>query len=513
MGTESDADDGRSALSVLAKGSSIVGVGLILELGFRLFGKVFIARVLGQVNFGTVALAMTLTGVTASVMTVGMNGGVARFMPRGESRSERRGILVSGLQVAMPLAVGVGALVFLFPGVIAGVLNVSDATGAFRAAGVAIPLAVLVKMTIGAVRGEKLTRPLVVLRSVVVPAGRFTFFVGAVVLGAQAVGVAWAYTASFAVAALLGVYYLYSHTPLFERTDAEPMHRELLSYSAPMMVRNVMTMVLVHIDTFLIAAIASVAAVGVYNAVYPLAVLVTTAHKATSFLYLPLVSELDAENDEEEINTVYRTVAKWLFLGSIPLFVAVAVFPRAVISLTYGAEYVDGALAMTVLAAGFFVHTVVGVNGGTLEAIGETRFVMVASVIVAVLNVGLNLVLIPVYSLLGAAVATATCYVVLNALYTGYLYRETGLVPFSRRLGRTALAVSGLVAVVFAAQSVVGTGVPVSLALGFGFLPPYALVVARYGIGEEDLEIVEDLESELDVNLGPVKRAVRTLAA
>jgi O-antigen/teichoic acid export membrane protein len=506
-------ESGGSVLSVLAKGSGVVFFGLILELGFRLFGKVFVARMLGQVDFGTVALAMTLTGVTASIMTVGMNSGVARYIPRGEGEKHHRGVLVSGFGIAIPLSVALGAAVFALAEPFAGFFDASAAASAFRAAGVAIPFAVTVKMAIGAMRGEKLTRPVVILKSVVVPAGRFACFVGAVLLGARAVGVTWAYALSFGLAALLGVYYLYRYTPLFGRTSPEWMHGELLSYSVPVMVRNVMTMVLVHIDTFLVGAIATVAAVGVYNAVYPLAALVTLAHKATNFLYLPLVSELDAEEDTAEIRTVYRTVAKWLFLATVPVFVAVAVFPNAVITLTYGPEYVEGARALTVLSVGFFVHTVVGVNGGTLEAIGETRFVMVASAVTAVLNVALNLLLIPDYSLLGAAVATSVCYVVLNVLYTGYLYRVTGLMPFNRRLGYAAAGVGVLLVGVFALKGAVGNGVTASLALGFGFLGPYAAVAARYGVGEEDLAIVEELEGEMGVDLSALKRAVRALAA
>lgn len=504
----------KNALAVLLHGSGVVFLGLVFELAFRLFGKVLIARLLGVVDFGTVALAMTLTGVTATVVTVGLNTGVARFLPRDAAASYRRGVLVSALHVALPVSLLAGGGVFLLADVVA--VRAFDAPGAapvFRAAGVAIPLAMLVKFAVGAVQGNKLTWPKVYVQNLVVPGTRFLFFAAAVLVGFRATGVAWAYALSFGVAAALSVYYLYAYTPLFERVSAVSMHRELLSYSLPVMVRNLMTMVLVHVDTFLLGALATVAAVGVYGAVYPLAMLVTIAHKATNFLYLPIVSELDADTRQDEIANVYQIVAKWLFLATVPIFVAVALFPGVTIGLTYGPEYVAGARALTVLSVGFFVHTVVGVNGGTLEAIGATRFVMGVSVVVAVVNVALNLVLIPRYSLLGAAVATTAAYVLLNTLYTAYLYRLTGLVPFNRRFRGVAAATVVLVGGVYGAKLQFGRSLPVAVALGGAFLACYLGVAARFGLGEEDLDVLADVEEELGVNLGPLRRTLRALTA
>jgi len=77
------------------------------------------------------------------------------------------------------------------------------------------------------------------------------------------------------------------------------------------------------------------------------------------------------------------------------VFLVVVLFPEMVIRVTFGAEYDQRALALSVLAVGFFTHAVVGPNGNTLTSVGRTRLIMYDNVAVAVTNVTLNLLLIP----------------------------------------------------------------------------------------------------------------------
>jgi O-antigen/teichoic acid export membrane protein len=251
--------------------------------------------------------------------------------------------------------------------------------------------------------------------------------------------------------------------------------------------------------------------VGVYQVVYPLATLLTLALSAFGFLTMPVLSEHHAEGRDEEFRGLYRTLSKWVFATSLPVLLVYLVLPRTVIGVTFGQEYVEGALALAVLAVGFGSHAVVGPNTNALTSLGHSRLVMYDSVGAALSNVALNVVLVPRYGIVGAAAATTVSYVLVNGLMSAQLYRLAGIQPFSR--GLVALGVAGTLAfppVLVAVDAVLAvTGLPGLFALAFTYGVTYLLLAALVGVGEDELRIVGDIERRFGVDLWVVRRLAR----
>ena len=86
-----------------------------------------------------------------------------------------------------------------------------------------------------------------------------------------------------------------------------------------------------------------------------------------------------------------------------------------------------------ILTIAFGIHSSLGANGLTVLAFGDNRFIFKASLNTAVLNFLLNLLFIPAYGITGAALATGTSLIMLNALYSLYLYKRKRIHPFTRK--------------------------------------------------------------------------------
>lgn len=69
-------------------------------------------------------------------------------------------------------------------------------------------------------------------------------------------------------------------------------------------------------------------------------------------------------------------------------------------------------------------HVLLGLNGLSLVVIKESGFVMYSTLISAMVNVVLNVMLIPTYGIEGAAIATAISYFVTNVLNSFRLYQK-----------------------------------------------------------------------------------------
>lgn len=492
----------------LVKGSGLVFVGLVFELGFSFFSQLVIARFFGRADYGAISLGITILGFSTTVALLGLNKGIGRNLPMFEEPSERRGVLVSAFQISLPLGILIGSGIFLTaPLLAARVFGDESITIVLRIFGLAVPIAVAMRLIIGAVQGVQLSRGKVLIRNIAMPVTRFGGVLVVFIFGFGVVGLAVAYSLAYAVAMIVGLYFVYNYTSLFNDVKPKRMHQKLVSFSAPLVVSATMTKVLSDIDSMLLGVYATTGDIGVYNVVYPLAALMSIPMNALGFLFLPIISELYEKKAVNEMNRMYKVVTKWTVLATAPLLFGMVFFSESVIGVTFGTEYLEGGLALTVLSIGFFLPLVAGPNSNVLTSVGATRYIMYIDTATAALNVVLNIVLIPRYTFLGAAAATAVSYLFMNVLYTGQVYRETGAHPLNR-----SIVVPSVVSVLFASvvyllvsrTTTVTPGVAilagVVITLGHG-----VIVLAFGGIEKEEIMLVLSFEERFGIDLGPFK--------
>lgn len=498
----------------LFAGGGLLFFGLVVELGVSFLAKAVIARVLGPVNYGAVSLGVTMLGFLSTITLLGLHSGIGRYLPRFEDENDRRGVLVSAFQIALPIAIVTGLLVAALANPIATYLFKDPAvTPYIRIFGLAIPFAAVTKLSIGTIQGIQQATPRVIVQNVTPPVTRFAAVAIAVVLGAGALGIAFAYAFAWVAAGAVGLYFVITRTSFLSDVRPTRMHGELLTFSAPLVVSAVMVFVLTDLDTFMLGYFASTGAVGVYNVVYPIAQLLTMALSSFAFLFMPIISELHAEGSNDEMHRIYQVVTKWIFMVTLPIFLVVALFPDMTITVTFGSEYMEGGTALTLLAVAYFSHAIAGPNANTLTSIGRTRIIMWDNLGVGILNFVLNLLLIPPYGYLGAGAATAISYLVLNLLYSTQLYRETGIHPFSSGLVRPGIAAAILVAVVhWVTRMFFPITVPVLIVMFSIFMVLYGLVILRFGgIEDEEIMLVLSFEDRFDIDLGPLKDIAKFL--
>ena len=85
------------------------------------------------------------------------------------------------------------------------------------------------------------------------------------------------------------------------------------------------------------------------------------------------------------------------------------------------------------VATGIFLHTLFGMNGNTLTAYGHTREIVLGNVIAVILNLVLNILLIPRMGILGAGVASMFSYFIFNLYSSARLYLLEGIFPVTKQ--------------------------------------------------------------------------------
>jgi O-antigen/teichoic acid export membrane protein len=213
--------------------------------------------------------------------------------------------------------------------------------------------------------------------------------------------------------------------------------REMVRFSLPLILATIVATLLTRTDTLMIAYFRSSREVGLYTAAFPLALGLSVVLSAFGFLYLPLVSRLDADDRHGEINAVYQLTSKWIYIISFPGFLAFVIFSGDILSIFFGDEYARASSALSILSIGFLANAAVGRSTDTLSAFGATKWILVSNIAAFGINFATNLVLIPRYGFTGAAVTSAVSYVALNVFVYTVLKRFFDITPFSSESIRT----------------------------------------------------------------------------
>jgi O-antigen/teichoic acid export membrane protein len=472
-------------------------IGIAADLGINYASKIAIARFLGADNFGLVTLGNTVLTFVSIFVILGLDTGISRFLPRYDDRENIRGILVSGFQIGLGLGILTGALLVIFASPIATmILRIPEAATVIRIFGVTVPIFVIFKLAMGGIRGTERSLPRVYAQHIGMPLMRLGLFLVAMFFGGGVLSFALGYSLAYGFGAMLGVYFLRKHTPILNLSlPYAPMYKELLTFSTPLIISAIMYRVLSYGDIFLLSYFTgSSTTVGIYSVIYSLSRLMLIVLSAFGYITLPVLSRLESDDMDDSgrgMQEVYGTLTKWVFIMTFPLFLTILQFPRAVIDISFGSEYVAGAVALQILAAGFFSHAIFGPNGSVLQSVGKTRIIMIDNVAIAAFNLALNAVSIPLLGLVGASLATAVSYVVLNVIYSYQLYKATKIQPISGIMFVIAICctpafflLAGAVGLIL--NQLVVQLVATTLVFGIGYL----FLLPLIAIGERELNIL-----------------------
>lgn len=427
-----------SDLSSLLSSASLVFVGGLLGSVSKLVEQVIVGRTLSVEAYGDASLGLSVLTFSVTLSMLGFAQGVPRYMARFDDEADVRGAWLTGLLVAgLASVVVTGVLYHNVETVAALFFDGAESASIVRTFVLAIPFVVVLHVGIGAIRGLENTRYRTYARDLLYPGARIALLVGLLSVGFGVHAVGYAYLVAAILAAVLAHLLFGRMLPL---VGPSTLHvREMLAFSAPLVISTVLSMLLVRTDTLMLGFFRSSSEVGIYAAAYPLANGLLVVLSAFGFLYLPIASRLDADGKRTEVATVYQLTTKWVYVVTFPAFLTFVMFPGDVVRIVWGERYVTGGIALAILSVGFFTAAGAGRNRETLSALGYTTFIMVANAVAFVVNVGLNLALIPPFGFVGAAVASAASFVTLNGCVVAILAIRFDISPFSPQTLRTFL--------------------------------------------------------------------------
>ena len=430
-------------------GMSSVGQGFSRLLGYAT--QVAMAWLYGPAQLGFYVLGITLVQITNILSQFGMDNGVVRYVAHYKAEGDTRrvrGTVIQALLVTFALSVVLSVILFLGAGFLADrVFDKPFLETMFRAFSVSIPFFTVMSMALWATQGFQTVKYQTYVQDVLRPIVNFVFIAGFYLFGVEVLGAVAAYILSMAFGAGLALYYLRRVFPglLNHRIKPKFESRALFSASGPMIVTSFTQQAHSWIALLVLGVFETVAVVGVYNVAFRTAALSTLVLFAFSGIFSPMVSSLYRRGSLEDLAYLYKDVSRWAFTGALAFFLTTALLGPDIMAV-FGEEFVSGWPVIVVIAAAQLFSSSVGPTVRILAMTGYQRVVMFVTLGSAAAAVILNLLLVPVFGMFGAAAATAAAMVLVNAMTLLYVRRFLGFWPYSAQYAKPVVA--GLLAAV-----------------------------------------------------------------
>jgi O-antigen/teichoic acid export membrane protein len=400
----------------LGRHSAVYGIGGIVSRVLAVLLLPLYTRYLTTEDLGAVGIVVAVSAIAVTILRLGISSAFFRFYFDSADLARRLLVVRTSFWFTMGMAtVGLAAGVLLAPQ-LAALLGLDDAN-LVRAGAVAVWAQMNYEQLTALFRAEERSTEFVLasLANVGLTIGATVLLVVGLEQGALGV-IAGNFTGTLLVyLALLGV-----HREQLGLQFSRPLLREMNRFGMPLVPAALALVAINFSDRFFLVHIAGLAENGLYEIGVRIAsamVLLLTAFRTAwpAFAY-SIHDDREAKQAYAFVLTYLVVVASWAALGLgllAPWLVRLLATPEF-----YAGSRVVGVLAFALVAYAAYVVMAIGVGRAR-----RTQFNWVITGLAAALNVVLNLVLIPPYGMMGAAVATAGAYALMFVLMTWYAQR------------------------------------------------------------------------------------------
>jgi O-antigen/teichoic acid export membrane protein len=396
----------------VAKGTGTTLIGGIAGGGFNFLSQIMIARFLGVEAFGLYALGFAAVKICEIFAKLGLNSGGMRFVSiyKDDSKSKLKGVLISSTGISLLNGVLLGTILYFLSDFFAQkIFHKPELTESLRLFAMSIPFISGISVVSSLLLGFQNTKYNVYINNFFQPLTNITLIICFYYYGFRLSGVIYSFILSHIISFIIAIFYLNKLSPEIKNLDIKPIFeiKSLISYSIPLLFLGFINYFLSWTDTLMLGFLSTTTDVGIYRAASRVPFIMTLFLGATNSLYAPLVADLYNKGEMQRLANIYKSTTRWVTYAVVPVFVFILFSPKEIM-MVFGKEYIEtGYIVLIIFSFGQLISCIVGGAGYTLIMTGRQNIQLLISVASVVMNVALNIILIPRYGSIGAAIATS----------------------------------------------------------------------------------------------------------
>ena len=239
------------------------------------------------------------------------------------------------------------------------------------------------------------------------------------------------YIVGILTALLLSFYFISSDKEEdLEGLDNAGYSGDAINYGYKSNLSNILAYVNYKADIFMVNYLIGTSAAGVYIVAVQLVERLWLLSQSVSIILFPRLSQLSS--DEEKRRMITPIMCRWVIALTLLGGILLGILSLPLIQLLFGRAYIDSILPLLFLLPGIIAGSGAKILANDIAARGRPELNMYTSWVVVVVNIAGNFILIPIYGLIGAAIATSVAYVsnlllklLIYSRFSGNKWRDT----------------------------------------------------------------------------------------
>jgi len=425
----------------------------LVKIGTNALLLVLLTRFLFTTDqYGLLYTVISVVGVASMFATLGLPSSAARYVAEYSETDASQVPRILKLSVLFVLGFGLLTAIVLaaFNTRIAALVGESAVAPLLFVAAIYVVFESLHKYLTGIFQGLN-EIALSAAVNATAQIGRLLFAVALVVVGFGVWGALAGYLLGFVLSVTIGGYLLYTRfyqtLPSADETE-EGLVRRILEYSVPLTATRGATVVDKKIDTILVTSIAGLTPAAFYAVAKQISEACVSPASSLGYTISPAFGEDKAGDRLERAARLYEYSLEHILIFYIPATVGLVLVAEPTMRHVFGQEYLGATSVVQVFSLFILANAVNKITTDSLDYLGRARIRALFKGGMAVGNVSLNLLLIPIYGATGAAAAsviTFGSYTLLNVyIITTELPIQFGRVTGS--IGRIVL-ITGIMGV------------------------------------------------------------------
>ncbi len=382
-------------------------LGMIVGYAFTLI----VTRNLGASAWGIFALCLTVLQITSVIGKLGLDTALLRFIAQYNAQGKvktAKYIYLKSIIVIVPLSLFLSvSLYYLSPLVAERVFTKEHIAPYLKLMSFALIPFVLLSINSESLRAFKKIKEYTTLQNLLPFLFALIFFsISFYILNIKNIkAVIVAYILGIGVSFLFSFLFLNKEFGSRNGELEEFSLKQILSVSIPMLLSGSLFMIMSWADTIMLGMWRTEEEVGIYNVAVRLSMITSFTLAAINSIAAPKFAEFWGKGDIKGLAKVAQQSTKLIFWTSAPILVLYILFPKFFMGI-FGEEFRKGALALVFLTIGQFVNAATGSVGLILMMTDKQNAHRNLMLMIVAGNVVLNILLIPKFGILGAALAS-----------------------------------------------------------------------------------------------------------
>ncbi len=209
---------------------------------------------------------------------------------------------------------------------------------------------------------------------------------------------------------------------------AEPKYESRIWFGTTItfLAMNILALIIKQADILFVSHYFGPREAGIYSTAVKISALIPFGLSIVDYVYSPRISSMFLKNDRRELQDYISHAAKITILITVPLAIILIFFGKYLLMI-FGKEFQSSYVPLIILIAGQLINAFTGLVGALMTMTGNQKIFLRVYLFASFADILLNVLLVPRFGVVGAAIASAVSTIILNSFLYVIVWKKLGL--------------------------------------------------------------------------------------